>query len=99
MNVHQGRTQKDDCSWRFSRHGEILTFGEGIMTKEALDRWLSSFMMIVVSIIGIGAAVSCINGVRKGMMNHTCSFTAVPLAIGALSYIAGEVAIYIHSYQ
>ena len=93
-----GENSKDDECMESQSYGEKLTlFGEGIMTKEALDRWLSSFMMMVVSIIGIGAAVSCANGVRKGMMNHTCSFTAVPLAIGALSYIAGEVALYIQA--
>lgn len=71
----------------------------GLMTKKALDRWLSGFVMFIISVVSIGAAYSCIGGVRSGMMNNACSWTAVPLAIGGLAYLVGEIGLYLKTKE
>ena len=55
------------------------------------DRWISSFMMAVLSMTALGAAKDCISGVRSGMMSGICALSTIPLSVGALSYIVGEI--------
>ena len=66
-----------------------------VVDKLTEDRWSSSIMMIVSSMVSIGAAWSCWGGVAKGEMNSACSWSAAMLAIGGVAYIAGEVALHI----
>jgi len=86
-------TDNPDCikSKNFDKKDKFF----GLLTKKALDRWLSGFVMFIISVVSIGAAYTCIGGVRSGMMNKTCAWTAVPLAIGGLAYLAGEIGLYI----
>ena len=65
--------------------------------KNIGERVLSTILMILFSVVAIGAAVSCFNGVRKGMMNNACSISAIPLAIGGVSFIVGEIIFYVQT--
>ncbi len=75
-------SDKDDC---------FDSVKSSALDRLTNDRWISSFMMIVLSMTAIGAAKDCISGVRSGMMSGICALSTIPLSIGALAYIVGEI--------